>query len=1275
MAANRSSCGSGAHLKLALLISAIIQVIFTQIAQGNPQLGASRPIATEQTAPSLSDKHFAKSIIWLKDDGDVFFGSGGTEWGHWEAASGTKTRLLQVNDPMPGYPGSVLKYLGIYPQGNAADHLAMITSWAAEGARNPAGIFVYDGAQFKKVVRTGEAVPGVPGGVFTEFTELRFNANDQVAFVAKYEPAGPDMLGVFLGSPTSAPIQIATVTDLEPLMNGPDNIYLIGVDNAGNVAFLCEDFGNPFNYSLVVASPTGVISVIKSGDPAPDTSGGNFFLSSTRSNYVMNSSGDLAFWASVWGDPAVNAGIWVRNLAGSVQKLAAVGDATGTSLEGTYGYLTLRGFNNNGQVLYSGNLNSSATTNQALFMKTLATGAQVICYRNQTFSGDQQIDTVANTFLGNDGKAVVLTTLKNPYGRVLMFDPPTSPEVIAQEGSATPLGGAYGQILGFRMNSSHQVVFRSDITSLNANGLFLWTSGSPMQPIVNTTETVPAGANRALFDFGTIASDDEVLFWGFTGEGKDTIFTKSLRPGDNTIRRVIGDGDPAPGGGVISYIFSPAMNDKEEMVIYSSIIGGTRYPGAALWLSKPGNALQKLVETGDPAPGSALGMISGFPSQPRINNGSEVAFYANISGSSSGSSNAGIFLVSSSGTVHKIARVGDPSPAGGTFTSIYNTVYLSDLGTVAFRATSQVSSTQQLDGYFVGSATADPVKVMAVGDSWEGDTFSGIKYSFRMNSAGQVAFWAGLSIGDGGIFIANPGSPPVAVVIADDESPNPGAVIELEFPDAFMELNNSGQVAFWGVYWVDQATFTFGTGYFRGSAGTTPTLVVSSDQALPGGGTAPVFVPVANALALADSGELAMYIPGVSGAADLPRYIIADTDGTLRQFASVGALAPGTAGEFGRLGSVTVNSAGKFLINAMIVNGSAKQGIFLHTPPQLVDFNADHISDTFLYNSTTGQWSEYLGNGSGFDNVANGNWSPDWTVLAADLNGDGVSDLFLYNAAYGYWYKAIGDGLGGFAYYPGQWSPGWDVHIADLNGDGLSDIFLYHPVMGMWYRCISPANPADGFAYSYGYWTPGWSVYTVDWDGDAKTDLFVYSETTGSWCKVTNMDPDPSVWSYAFGSWMPGWEVYPGDFNGDGQTDFFLYLAATGTWYVALNSSGGFTYTLGYWSPGWSIHTGDFNGDNVTDLFVYSPITGGWYKCISDNAGGFGYYPGIWSPVWEVHAGDYDKDGIADVLLYYPDTGAWYLCITPPESPGSFSYTQGTWSPDMSIIIRGPNAP
>ena len=102
----------------------------------------------------------------------------------------------------------------------------------------------------------------------------------------------------------------------------------------------------------------------------------------------------------------------------------------------------------------------------------------------------------------------------------------------------------------------------------------LGLSAGSLVPAVATL--VSADAASLTSDIATLASDDEVFFWADAGEGKDTIYTRSLHSAAGPIRRIVGDGDAAPDGGTIAFINLPAMNDREEIVFYSRVIGGLR---------------------------------------------------------------------------------------------------------------------------------------------------------------------------------------------------------------------------------------------------------------------------------------------------------------------------------------------------------------------------------------------------------------------------------------------------------------------------------------------------------------------------------------------------------------------------------------------------------------------------------------------------------------------------------------------------------------------------
>ena len=754
---------------LFTIVSAIVSTFsFAPTLYGAPQQPGAVPIiVTDQLSTSLSDKHYNPAIQGLKENGDVFIGDVSALF-RWNYGSATLTRLLQEKDPIPDFPGSFAFSLGVGSmQLNAAGHAAIINSWAAKGVRDPAGIFVYDGSTYSKIALTGEAVPGVSGSVFSNFNSVAINQSDQVAFVAEYEPVGEYIRGVFLGSPGNPTQKIATLQDIDVLTGtGYENILLIGIDTSGNAAFLCYETYNPSGYAVFIGSPSGLLQVVASGNAAPGSTSGQFNLTSNAGNYFLNAGGDLAFYANVYGDATVTQGIWIRRSWGPIEKVVVNGDPTGTSLGGAFGMGSIRGFNSAGKVLFSSNL-SGATSPYGLFLRNTADPAQVVCYRNQTVpSRSELFNNVTLARLNDSGNVAFYASLtggSSPAGWFLGSGT-TAPATIVLQGDATPIGGTYG-LMNFsnpRLNSSGQLVFGADILGPNANGLFIWTNGSGVQGIVSTDDNLPSGARPALRFAAQSASDDEVIFFARKTGGKDTIFTKSLQPGDDTIRRIVGDGDAAPGGGLITTIVRPAINDGEEIVFSSTIVGGSIYPASVLWISQPGAGLQDLAMTGDAAPGTAGGTLSGFPSQARINNAGEVAFYANISGASGGS-NAGIFVASLAGGVQKVVRLGEASPAGGTFTSINAVPWFNNAGQVLFRASSQ-SGSIITDGLFIGSATSSPVKLVATGDTIDSSNVNQIRGFSSINNAGQVAVNLDLGSSPNGIFLMAAGSAPVLLV-------------------------------------------------------------------------------------------------------------------------------------------------------------------------------------------------------------------------------------------------------------------------------------------------------------------------------------------------------------------------------------------------------------------------------------------------------------------------------------------------------------------------------
>jgi bacillolysin len=333
-----------------------------------------------------------------------------------------------------------------------------------------------------------------------------------------------------------------------------------------------------------------------------------------------------------------------------------------------------------------------------------------------------------------------------------------------------------------------------------------------------------------------------------------------------------------------------------------------------------------------------------------------------------------------------------------------------------------------------------------------------------------------------------------------------------------------------------------------------------------------------------------------------------------------------------------------------------------------VDLNGDGDGDVLTYDPVTGAWARQVSQpGGGFSVAATGSWAPGWSILPAHFDTNGLTDFFLFNTATGQWSKMLNDGTGFTTQASGGWWPDWQRFAMDLDGDGTTDFFLYDPATGVWFKC---ASTPDGFTYQQGGWNPGWELYPMRLNDDAFGDLFLINRTTGRWFWVTG-EAGPGFGYPVTETWFAGWQFYPGDFDGDGLGDILLHDPPTGIYFVATNSGSGFTYVQGGWSLGWQPYVADFNADGRDDLFLHDPGTGVWFEMLSDGLGSFTNAGGqTWSLGWTIFPTDLNSDGRADIVLYDPVTGAWYQARNLVD--GAFTYNSGAWTPGLTLVARTP---
>lgn len=929
--------------KASFSIVAIIPSVILVLLATAPHTSADKPrakaLVTDRVNLPLSNLFGPPNQFVLSAAGEVLFTSGNNT-ALFRSTGGVKTRLLQSGDSHPGFANSTIEdFVAANLAMNGLGHAAMTNFFVQKGVRPSRGVFVFDGTSFNKVAFGGEVAPGSGGNSFFNFMQLRINDSDQVAFRARLEPPGIGPLGLFIGSPTAAPAKIALPGEAAPGTGGGTFVTfnLIGVNIAGQVAWISNIAGGTTPRAIFVGTPSSISKVAAIGDPAPGTTGTFAGLPNNAALYFLNNSGGVAFAAGVSGGGPTTNGIWVGDDSGPPTKLVVNTDPTGTTLGGNFGGgMRVHGFNNTGKVLFRSNPDSGASSSHALFLKDLANPAQVVFARGQAAPGGttENLDFTAQASLNASGDVAFLAQLSggpSPMGWFLGSGT-AAPVKIALEGEATPAGGSFGlagRNTPGRINSSGQVLFAGDIIGPNAVGVFRFTPGFGVVAVMTTSENLPSGASSIVNAGQPGASDDQLVFYAQKAGGRSNVFTKPLHPGGGGITRRVGEGDPAPvAGGALWNIdpFFGLINNSEEVAFTAgSIVGGSPYPTSGIFTHKPGTGTRKIVTAGDPAPGGGT-LTDAFLAEthPRINSSGQVVFFSDLD-----TGDFGIFIGSATGGVQKIVRTGDPSPIGpGTIVDAFPfDVESNDSGQVAFGATIETPGPVFTNVLFVGSGTSAPMKVVAVGDPGPGgSSVSQIGTFFRINSLGEVGYLAELSGGSApsGVFIGGAGGPQSAVALAGSAAPGTGGGTFSSFVDFDIDVNSLSNVSFFASIAGSSAT----GGYFVGSASVSPSARLIEGQSLPGGGSVGV-ISALGTTNLLNSGELSLQLFNIVGAPNLFRLVVISPAGIVSELARDGDKAAGTGSSFGEsVAAVPSATQDRLVFSAVMVGGPTKFAIF-----------------------------------------------------------------------------------------------------------------------------------------------------------------------------------------------------------------------------------------------------------------------------------------------------------------------------------------------------------
>ncbi|MFQ5718038.1 MAG: choice-of-anchor tandem repeat NxxGxxAF-containing protein [Acidobacteriota bacterium] len=200
-----------------------------------------------------------------------------------------------------------------------------------------------------------------------------------------------------------------------------------------------------------------------------------------------------------------------------------------------------------------------------------------------------------------------------------------------------------------------------DPSAPGASGLLLVVPGQEIT-VARTGDPAPGGGNfLALGAAPQIDTAGQVVFlaaWSdATGSGSGIYRRRT----DGVMERLLRSGDPAPGGGLLADIGTPVMSCDGRLAVTATVDETTTF--ASVLLSGTPAMLEPVLTTGQPLPGG--GHLLDIPQPAALGADSEL-FVVVVDDLSGGA----LLRIDAGGVLSVAARVGDASPRGSTLAAL-----------------------------------------------------------------------------------------------------------------------------------------------------------------------------------------------------------------------------------------------------------------------------------------------------------------------------------------------------------------------------------------------------------------------------------------------------------------------------------------------------------------------------------------------------------------------------------------------------------------------------
>jgi hypothetical protein len=849
-----------------LQMGLILLVCTAAHAQGGVPLVT---VATDQSSLNLSNQFGVPAGTAINHAGDfAFVGNGGTALFLRTAGASVATRLLQVDDELPGFPGSQI--LTILPELSINSSRALLFGVRFKGGDNEphAALLTYDGANYHTLVFSDGIAPGSGGATFG-FNLVPGSIDDSgdMNFAAVSIGIGSTTFYI-LPAGASAAVRVVGFNDTQPAActwcststSSLENFFsgtpsgtatLIGI--GGSIVPGLNKQGQMLLSlwgGLFIGSKDGLflVAMATSGPCSPQAVTTATALIPLGGNAAfLNNTGVVAFT----NPPNLGIGaICVVPSGGGIPTPAITsGDLAPAGIGGTIMSPVALGFDDSGDIVFQSPISGSAVTTSALLRYHPSNApADIVAYNCEPAPGTNGslfsilpapapcggpsivISTIPTPFRGvsiaNDGSVSFNASLSSGGNGIYKQTGGAAPQFISLDfngNPALPLGVGVGNLINvdiFSTSSQTEILnngsvfFATYLTSGAADfAVRLGTPGN-VQTLMSTADLLPSGARTILGATPPKAAGHFVAFTAQPAAGRINLLESDLTSG--AITRVVSDNDPG---------FATAGGPAGNTVLAPNF-----------FLNESGQVAFEAVGANTIA--SGIGVIS-------FGSGSVNSAWLGFT-----STCGTIYLWSPSGGLTKVVAAGDAVPNSTVKFSCVTLNSgppspLNSSGQLAFTSPSPfpplLSCTLcgipnpaiSVNGVFLYSPGGAISEIAAANDTLPGQTQATTfvpNLSVPMNSPGQVAFGAQLGTASQGFFLRNADA---AQKVVENGDAIPGSSATFGFPHFISGLTDNGNFAF------TAATSAAADGLFLAPAGAAiRTLALDGGAApVPGGGT------------------------------------------------------------------------------------------------------------------------------------------------------------------------------------------------------------------------------------------------------------------------------------------------------------------------------------------------------------------------------------------------------------------------------------------------------